>query len=159
MEEIKGLRKYELPPLPYKIDALEPYISKDIVDVHYNGHHKGYVNTANTLIDRLNGIINEEVKSYDIHGVLRNLTFNINGDKLHTLYRKLKDFLSFSMSSIMCVPVIMCWAENPPTCSISPNSPSTVMPFLSFMSCTGIEVSFLLSSFLLLPFSAIESSK
>ena len=53
MEEIKGLRKYELPPLPYKIDALEPYISKDIVDVHYNGHHKGYVNTANTLIDRL----------------------------------------------------------------------------------------------------------
>ncbi len=88
MEGIKGLRKYELPPLPYKIDALEPYISKDIIDVHYNGHHKGYVNTANTLIDRLNGIIKEEVKSYDIHGVLRNLTFNINGDKLHTLYWK-----------------------------------------------------------------------
>ncbi len=88
MEELKGLKKYELPPLPYKLDSLEPYISKDIVDVHYNGHHKGYVNAANTLIDRYNGIVKGDITSYDLHGVLRNLTFNINGDKLHTLYWK-----------------------------------------------------------------------
>ena len=86
MEEIKGLRKYELPPLPYKVDSLEPYISKDIIDVHYNGHHKAYVNTSNSLIERLNGIVKGDVTSYDLHGVLRNLTFNISGNKLHTLY-------------------------------------------------------------------------
>ncbi len=86
-EEIpKGLHKYELPALPYKIDGLEPYISKDIVDVHYNAHHKGYVNTSNKLIDRMNSIIKEDEKSYDLHGVIRNLTFNINGNKLHTMY-------------------------------------------------------------------------
>ena len=84
--QYKGLKKYELPPLPYKIDSLEPYISKDIVDVHYNGHHKGYVNTANNLIDRLNGIIKGDITSYDIHGLIRNMTFNISGDKLHTMY-------------------------------------------------------------------------
>ncbi len=84
--DIQGLRKYELPQLPYKIDGLEPYISKDIVDVHYNGHHKGYVNTANTLLDRYNGIIKGDVTSYDLHGLIRLLTFNISGDKLHTLY-------------------------------------------------------------------------
>ncbi|MGC9037143.1 MAG: superoxide dismutase [Candidatus Micrarchaeia archaeon] len=84
--EIEGLHKYELRPLPYSIDALEPYISKEIVDVHYNGHHKGYVNTANTLMDRLNGIIKGDVTSYDLHGVLRAITFNINGAKLHEAY-------------------------------------------------------------------------
>ncbi len=86
MEEITGLKRYELKPLPYKVDGLEPYISKDIVDVHYNGHHKGYVNTSNALIDRLNGIVKGDVTSYDLHGVLRNLTFNISGNKLHTMY-------------------------------------------------------------------------
>ncbi len=86
MDEMKGLKKYELPPLPYKVDGLEPYISRDIIDVHYNGHHKAYVNTSNTLIDRLNGIVKGDVTGYDLHGVLRNLTFNISGNKLHTLY-------------------------------------------------------------------------
>ncbi|MEM3781679.1 MAG: superoxide dismutase [Candidatus Micrarchaeaceae archaeon] len=88
MEEvsISGLHKYELAPLPYKLDALEPYISKDIVDIHYNAHHKGYVNVANTLVDRMNGIIKGDITGYDLHGILRSITFNVNGAKLHTAY-------------------------------------------------------------------------
>ncbi|MEM3181240.1 MAG: superoxide dismutase [Candidatus Micrarchaeaceae archaeon] len=88
MEEVSigSLHKYELAPLPYKLDALEPYISKDVVDIHYNAHHKGYVNGANTLVDRLNGIIKGDVTSYDLHGILRSITFNVNGAKLHTAY-------------------------------------------------------------------------
>jgi len=83
-------KKYELPALPYKLDALEPYISKEILDVHYNGHHKGYVNTTNTLVDRMEKIIKKEVPagSYDLQGVIRNIVFNVNGHKLHTLYWK-----------------------------------------------------------------------
>jgi len=80
------LKRYELPPLPYKVDALEPYISKDIVDVHYNGHHKAYVTGSNTFVERLEKIIKGEVTSYDIQGVMRGLVFNINGHKLHSLY-------------------------------------------------------------------------
>ncbi len=33
-------KRYELPPLPYSINALEPHISGQVIDVHYNGHHK-----------------------------------------------------------------------------------------------------------------------
>ncbi len=80
------LRKYELKPLPYNLDALEPYISKDIMDVHYNGHHKGYVNSANNLIDRFNKVINQDEKSYDLQGIIRGLIFNINGHKLHSFF-------------------------------------------------------------------------
>ncbi len=42
-----------LKPLPYAYDALEPIISRQTLDVHYNKHHKGYVNK---LIDALQGV-------------------------------------------------------------------------------------------------------
>jgi Fe-Mn family superoxide dismutase len=77
--------KYQLPQLPYNLDALEPYISKDIMDLHYNGHHKGYVNAANQFLDRYIKAIKKET-DYDIQGILRGLVFNINGHKLHTLF-------------------------------------------------------------------------
>ncbi|MCQ4407346.1 MAG: superoxide dismutase [Sulfolobaceae archaeon] len=81
-------KRYELPPLPYKVDALEPYISKDIVDVHYNGHHKGYVNGANQFLERMEKVIKGELQpgQYDVQGLMRGLVFNINGHKLHALY-------------------------------------------------------------------------
>jgi Fe-Mn family superoxide dismutase len=83
-----SFKKYELPPLPYKLDALEPYISKDIIDLHYNGHHKGYVNGANSFLDRMQKVTKGELSTnqYDIQGLLRGLVFNINGHKLHSLY-------------------------------------------------------------------------
>ena len=81
-----GFKKYELPPLPYKIDALEPHISSSIIDVHYNGHHKGYVNGFNNTLDKLEKVLKGEVTGYDIQGIVRNLTFNANGHKLHTIY-------------------------------------------------------------------------
>ena len=81
-------KRYELPPLPYKVDALEPHISKDIVDVHYNGHHKGYVNGANQFLERMEKVIKGELQSgqYDVQGLMRGLVFNINGHKLHAIY-------------------------------------------------------------------------
>ena len=80
------LKKYELPPLPYKLDALEPYISSQIMDLHYNAHHKGYVNGANSAIEKVDKIIKGDVQGYDWQGVVRNLVFNINGHKLHTMF-------------------------------------------------------------------------
>src|SRR5208337_5328348 len=38
-----------LPPLPYKEDALEPYISKRTIEFHYGKHHKAYVDNTNKL--------------------------------------------------------------------------------------------------------------
>ncbi|MDG7043953.1 MAG: superoxide dismutase [Nitrososphaerota archaeon] len=78
--------KYELPQLPYKVDALEPYISSAILDVHYNGHHKAYVNGFNATLEKVDKILKGEVNNYDMQGVIRNLIFNANGHKLHSLY-------------------------------------------------------------------------
>ncbi|KAF8238970.1 manganese superoxide dismutase [Tricholoma matsutake] len=36
-----------LPPLPYDYDALEPYISKEIMTLHHTKHHQTYVNALN----------------------------------------------------------------------------------------------------------------
>lgn len=41
---------FELPPLPYALDALEPYISRDTLETHYGKHHKGYVDKLNKFI-------------------------------------------------------------------------------------------------------------
>jgi Fe-Mn family superoxide dismutase len=41
----------ELPKLPYKRDALEPFISQKTIDFHYGQHHAGYVKNLNNLIE------------------------------------------------------------------------------------------------------------
>ncbi|MEQ8193844.1 MAG: superoxide dismutase [Rhodospirillales bacterium] len=38
-------------PLPFAPDSLEPYISKQTVELHHGKHHKGYVDKLNKLID------------------------------------------------------------------------------------------------------------
>ncbi|KAG9223125.1 hypothetical protein PLEOSDRAFT_1095940 [Pleurotus ostreatus PC15] len=38
---------HTLPPLPYAYDALEPYISKEIMTLHHTKHHQTYVNSLN----------------------------------------------------------------------------------------------------------------
>ncbi|MDR1896901.1 MAG: superoxide dismutase [Prevotellaceae bacterium] len=42
--------KFELPGLPYAIDALAPIISKETVEFHYGKHFQTYVNNLNNLI-------------------------------------------------------------------------------------------------------------
>ena len=39
---------FTLPPLPYEYDALEPYISKQIMTLHHTKHHQTYVNALNS---------------------------------------------------------------------------------------------------------------
>src|SRR5438552_3011607 len=41
---------FELPPLPYKQDALQPYLSKETLEFHWGKHHKAYVDNLNKLI-------------------------------------------------------------------------------------------------------------
>lgn len=38
---------HTLPPLPYAYEALEPYISKEIMTLHHTKHHQTYVNGLN----------------------------------------------------------------------------------------------------------------
>lgn len=40
---------FELPKLPYEMNALEPYISEETLQYHYGKHHRAYVNKLNEL--------------------------------------------------------------------------------------------------------------
>jgi superoxide dismutase, Fe-Mn family len=41
---------FELPPLPYPKNALEPHISERTMDFHHGRHHQAYVTNLNNLI-------------------------------------------------------------------------------------------------------------
>jgi Fe-Mn family superoxide dismutase len=42
--------QFELPPLPYAADALEPHISKEQLFYHYEKHHRGYLNKLDAAL-------------------------------------------------------------------------------------------------------------
>lgn len=60
---------FQLPPLPYKDDALEPHISANTLGFHYGKHHQAYVNNLNNLIQgtELEGKTLEEVIRASAH--------------------------------------------------------------------------------------------
>ena len=41
---------FELPPLPYGYDALEPHIDERTMQIHHDKHHAGYTNNLNAAI-------------------------------------------------------------------------------------------------------------
>lgn len=43
---------YKLPALPYDLNALEPIISAEIMNLHYNKHHKAYVDNLNKALEQ-----------------------------------------------------------------------------------------------------------
>lgn len=42
---------YELPALPYALDALSPFISETTLRFHYGKHHQAYIDALNKAID------------------------------------------------------------------------------------------------------------
>ena len=42
---------YEVPPLPYDYDALEPHIDEETMRLHHDKHHQAYVDNANKALD------------------------------------------------------------------------------------------------------------
>jgi len=76
---------YRLPDLPYDYGALEPHISGTIMELHHDKHHKGYVDGANTALDKL-----ETARASDdfstIAKLQKDLAFNLSGHVLHSLF-------------------------------------------------------------------------
>jgi superoxide dismutase, Fe-Mn family len=54
---------YELPPLPYALDALAPNISRETLEYHYGKHHQAYVTNLNNLVPgtEFEGLALEEI--------------------------------------------------------------------------------------------------
>jgi len=75
---------YELPALPYGMDALEPHISKETLEFHYGKHHQTYVTKLNGLVPgtEFEGKSLEEVVKASSGGVFNNAAQIWN----HTFY-------------------------------------------------------------------------
>ena len=75
---------FELPKLPYGLDALAPVIDKQTMEFHYGKHHQAYVNNLNNLVPGTkfeNATLEEIIKKAD-GGIFNNAAQVWN----HTFY-------------------------------------------------------------------------
>ncbi len=79
-------KRIELPSLPYSYDALEPVISKKIMELHHTRHHLAYVTGANAAMDKLEKARAGEGLEIDYKATMRDLSFHLNGHKLHSIF-------------------------------------------------------------------------
>lgn len=59
---------FELPPLPYAEDALEPHIDARTMSIHHDKHHAGYTNNLNKALEG-----HAEWQNKSVEEILRNI--------------------------------------------------------------------------------------
>jgi Fe-Mn family superoxide dismutase len=59
---------YELPPLPYSFNALEPSIDAMTMEIHHDRHHKTYVDNLNKAVEQA-----PELANMPVEQLLRNI--------------------------------------------------------------------------------------
>jgi len=59
---------YELPPLPYPFDALEPNIDAQTMEIHHDRHHAAYVNNLNKALES-----HPELGNQSVEDLIRNI--------------------------------------------------------------------------------------
>jgi Fe-Mn family superoxide dismutase len=78
---------FELPPLPYAFDALEPHIDARTMEIHHDKHHNAYVTNLNNAVagtDLDGQSLEDIIKNIDSHSAaVRN---NGGGHFNHTLF-------------------------------------------------------------------------
>lgn len=80
-----GIGEHQLPPLSYAYNALEPYISREIMQLHHDKHHRAYVeglNKAEKMMEKA-----RETNDFSlIKHWEREAAFHGSGHYLHTLF-------------------------------------------------------------------------
>ena len=83
---------FELPPLPYAFDALEPHIDAKTMEIHHDKHHAAYVNNANAALEKHPELGTKSVEDLlwglanvpeDVRTALRN---NAGGHSNHSIF-------------------------------------------------------------------------
>jgi len=82
---------FEVPPLPYDYDALEPHIDEATMRVHHDKHHQAYVDNANKALEGTpladkpveHVLTNLDVLPDDVQTAVRN---NAGGHANHSLF-------------------------------------------------------------------------
>lgn len=78
-------QQYKLPELPYGLGDLEPVISKEIMDLHYNKHHNTYIQNLNKLLEQYD----EAIKNNDVPkqiALQSGIKFNGGGFVNHSIF-------------------------------------------------------------------------
>lgn len=77
--------RYELPPLPYPADALEPYYDAATVTLHHGKHHAAYVAGLNSALEKL-----EAARASNDFAAIKHLSrevaFHGGGHLLHSIF-------------------------------------------------------------------------
>jgi superoxide dismutase, Fe-Mn family len=80
-----GSKGFELPPLPYGYNALEPYIDAQTMEIHHSKHHAAYVKG---LIDAETALAGARAAGDFslIQHFSRQIAFNYGGHYLHSMF-------------------------------------------------------------------------
>ena len=76
---------FSLPKLPFDYKALMPYMSEEQLKIHHDKHHQAYVNGANAIFEKLEKARKENA-DLDVKSTLKELSFNIGGHILHSIF-------------------------------------------------------------------------
>ena len=76
---------YTLPKLRYEYDALEPVISRRVLELHHDAHHALYVKNANLAVQELERA-REAGDMSRLPALERALAFNLGGHILHAIF-------------------------------------------------------------------------
>jgi Fe-Mn family superoxide dismutase len=82
---MENSKPYSLPTLKYDYKDLTPYISEEQLRIHHQKHHQAYVNGANAIFEKLDKA-RKEGTDIDMKSTLKELSFNIGGHVLHSLF-------------------------------------------------------------------------
>ena len=81
-------QKCVLPELDYDYSALEPFIAGEIMELHHDKHHAGYVSGANAALEALEEARKAGNAEDKIATISKNLAFNLGGHINHSLFWK-----------------------------------------------------------------------
>ncbi|HCG02065.1 MAG TPA: superoxide dismutase, partial [Chloroflexi bacterium] len=59
---------FQVPPLPYDYNALEPHIDEETMHLHHDKHHQAYVNNLNAALEK-----HPELQSKSAEDLIRDL--------------------------------------------------------------------------------------
>jgi Fe-Mn family superoxide dismutase len=83
---------FQVPPLPYAFNALEPHIDAQTMEIHHDKHHAAYVNNANAALEKYPELASKSVEDLlwgidtvpqDIRTAIRN---NAGGHSNHSIF-------------------------------------------------------------------------
>ena len=79
------MSNYTLPDLPYDYNALEPVITKEMLEIHYDKHHRIYVNNLNAFLEKYHEaeVKHDAEKMLELSSIVK---FNGGGHINHSIF-------------------------------------------------------------------------